>query len=222
MNKNSVFRANARAQLGGGIFQNNWLMALVVCLLYSAIMGFASSFLIGGLILGGFLMYGICRVFLQLIRGQKDKIDVADLFCGSDQFADLLVLNLLQGLFTFLWTLLFIIPGIVKSYGYSMAFYIKHDHPEYDWRTCLDESQRYMKGYKWQLFCLDFSFIGWMLIGILTCGAGLLWVTPYQYAARSNFYENLRAIYEPEGPAPETEGEAAQNDAPEYFEVNEQ
>ena len=222
MNVNKVFRENARKQLGGGIFQNNWLMAMLVCLIYMAIMSFASSFLIGSLLVGGFLMFGICRVFLQLVRGQKDKVDIADLFSGSDQFVDLLVLYLLQSLFTFLWTLLFIIPGIVKSYAYAMAFYIKHDHPEYDWRKCLDESQRYMKGYKWQLFCLDFSFIGWILLSLLTCGIGLLWVSPYQFASHANFYENLRAIYEPEETAPETEAEAAQADAPEYFDTNAQ
>ena len=219
MNKNNVFRANARGQLGGNIFSNTWLMALVVALIYTAIMSFASSILIGALIVGGFLMFGMCRVFLQLVRSQKNKIDVADLFCGSEHFGDLLVLYLLQGLFTFLWTLLFIIPGIVKSYAYSMAFFIKHDHPEYDWKMCLDESQRYMKGYKWQLFCLDFSFIGWILLSILTCGIGMLWVVPYQFAAHANFYENLRAIYEPDAPAAETEtmGQSENTDSPEYF-----
>ena len=219
MNKNNVFRANARGQLGGNIFSNTWLMALVVALIYTAIMSFASSILIGALIVGGFLTFGMCRVFLQLIRSQKNKIDVADLFCGSEHFGDLLVLYLLQGLFTFLWTLLFIIPGIVKSYAYSMAFFIKHDHPEYDWKMCLDESQRYMKGYKWQLFCLDFSFIGWILLSILTCGIGMLWVVPYQVAAHANFYENLRAIYEPDAPAAETEtmGQSENTDSPEYF-----
>lgn len=219
MNKNNVFRANARGQLGGNIFSNTWLMALVVALIYTAIMSFASSILIGALIVGGFLMFGMCRVFLQLVRSQKNKIDVADLFCGSEHFGDLLVLYLLQGLFTFLWTLLFIIPGIVKSYAYSMAFFIKHDHPEYDWKMCLDESQRYMKGYKWQLFCLDFSFIGWILLSILTCGIGMLWVVPYQFAAHANFYENLRAIYEPDAPAAETEtmGQPENTDSPEYF-----
>ena len=221
MNANKVFRANARKQLGGGIFQNNWLMALVVCLLFSLVMG------VGGfvsIIVGGFLAFGMCRVFLQLVRGQKEKVDIADLFSGSRQFADLLVLYLLQTLFTVLWTLLFIIPGIVKAYAYSMAFYIKHDHPDYDWRRCLDESQRYMKGHKWQLFCLDFSFIGWLLLGLLCCGVGTLWVTPYMEAARANFYENLRAIYDPEDTAPAAEGDAAeaQTDAPEYFNANEQ
>lgn len=199
MNQNSVFRANARAQLGGNIFANNWLMALVVCLIQSLILGIGSSLAgVVAILVGGLLAFGLARVFLQLVRGQKDKVDIADLFCGTDEFGSLIVLNLLVGLFTFLWTLLFIIPGIVKSYAYSMAFYIKHDHPEYDWKQCIDESQRYMKGHKWQLFCLDFSFIGWILLGALCCGIGTLWVVPYQNAARANFYENLKAIYDPE------------------------
>ena len=222
MNANKVFRENARKQLGGGIFENTWLMALVACLLYSLILSLGS---IVALIVGGFMLFGLNRIFLQLVRNQKNKIDISDLFCGSEYFADLLVLYLLESLFTVLWTLLFVIPGIVKSYAYSMAFYIKHDHPDYDWKRCLDESQRYMKGYKWQLFCLDFSFIGWFIVGLLCCGVGLLWVTPYHTAARANFYENLRAIYEPESRDFENDGfgeTAAQDAAPEYFDANEQ
>ena len=208
MNENKVFRANARAQLGGKIFANNWLMALVVCLIYSAILAALSATGIGGIatiLLSGFFAFGLARVFLQLVRGQKDKVEVKDLFCATEHFGSLIVLNLLIGLFTFLWSLLFIIPGIVKSYAYSMAFYIKHDHPDYDWKQCIDESQRYMKGNKWQLFCLDLSFIGWLLLGALCCGIGTLWVTPYQMAARANFYENLKAIYDPEVVAPAEE-----------------
>ena len=210
MNQNRVFRANARAQLGGNIFANNWLMALVVCLIQSLILGIGSSLAgVVAILVGGLLAFGLARVFLQLVRGQKDKVDIADLFCGTDEFGSLIILNLLVGLFTFLWTLLFIIPGIVKSYAYSMAFYIKHDHPDYDWKQCMNESQRYMKGYKWQLFCLDFSFIGWILLGLLCCGIGTLWVVPYQNAARANFYENLKAIYDPEVVVEEPVAEAA-------------
>ncbi|MBQ9781118.1 MAG: DUF975 family protein [Clostridia bacterium] len=216
MNQNSVFRANARAQLGGSIFSTNWLMALLVCLIGSAIIGVANSMLgVGDLLLTAFFTYGMAHVFLQLIRGQKDKIDVADLFKGTDHIGDLIILSLLQQLFTFLWTLLFIIPGIVKSYAYAMAAYLKYDHPEYDWRQCLDESQRWMDGYKWQLFCLDFSFIGWYFVGGLCCGVGALWVTPYREAARANFYENLRAIHEPvyyEAPVNEPAPEAPVNE----------
>ena len=198
MNRNSVFRANARAQLGGNIFNEIWLMALAVCLIQSLVLSLASSIVIGVILVGGLLSYGLCHVFLQMVRSQKTKPEISDLFTGSDQFLSLLILYCLQALFTFLWTLLFIVPGIIKSYAYSMAFYIKHDHPEYDWKKCLDESQRYMMGHKWQLFCLDFSFIGWILLGSCCCGLGMLWVTPYQQLAHTNFYENLKAIYDPE------------------------
>jgi sugar phosphate permease len=110
------------------------------------------------------------------------------------------------------WRMSFIIPGIIKSYSYAMSFYIKHDHPEYDWKQCIDESRRMMDGHKWQLFCLDFSFIGWNLLGFLCCGIGLLWVAPYEMASRANFYENLKALYDPEIeiPAEETPVEDAQ------------
>ena len=208
MNENKVFRANARAQLGGGIFANNWLMALLVCFIHSAIMGAISATGVGSIataLLNGFFMFGLARVFLQLIRSQKDKIDVGDLFCGTEHFGSLVLLGLMHFLFIFLWTLLFIIPGIIKSYSYAMAFYIKHDHPEYDWKQCIDESRRMMDGHKWQLFCLDFSFVGWFLLGFLCCGIVTLWVTPYQQAARANFYENLKALYDPEIEAPAEE-----------------
>ena len=198
MNRNSVFRANARAQLGGNIFNEIWLMALAVCFIQSLVLSLAGSIVIGVILVGGLLSHGMTHVFLQMVRSQKTKPEIPDLFSGSDQFLSLLILYCAQALFTFLWALLFFVPGIVKSYAYSMAFYIKHDHPDYDWKKCLDESQRYMKGNKWQLFCLDFSFIGWILLGSCCCGLGMLWVTPYQQLSHANFYENLKAIYDPE------------------------
>ena len=198
MNPNRVFRANARAQLGGNIFNQVWLMALVVCVVQLVVLSLASSIVIGVILVGGLVSFGSCRVFLQMVRGQKPQPEIPDLFSGSDQLVSLVILYCLQALFTILWALLFFVPGIVKSYAYSMAFYIKHDHPDYDWKKCLDESQRYMKGNKWQLFCLDFSFIGWILLGSCCCGLGMLWVIPYQQLSHANFYENLKAIYDPE------------------------
>jgi uncharacterized membrane protein len=91
---------------------------------------------------------------------------------------------------------LFIVPGIVKYYAYSMAPYIKNDNPSYDWKQCLDESQRIMAGRKWELFCLDVSFIGWLIIGYLTCGIGMLWVTPYMQAAHTSFYASIAENFE--------------------------
>lgn len=92
------------------------------------------------------------------------------------------------------WTLLLIIPGIVKSYSYAMAFYIKQEHGKnIEAIDAISESRRMMDGYKWQLFCLDFSFLGWYILGILCLGVGVLFVTPYHEVARANFFEALKA-----------------------------
>ena len=91
MNQNSVFRANARAQLGGNIFNEVWLMALVVCLVQSIVLSLAGSIMIGVILVGGLLSYGACHVFLQMVRSQKTKPEISDLFTGSDQFLSLLI-----------------------------------------------------------------------------------------------------------------------------------
>jgi uncharacterized membrane protein len=95
-------------------------------------------------------------------------------------------------IFTFLWSLLFVIPGIVKAYAYSMAYYIKVDNPSWDWKTCIDESQKIMDGHKMELFLLELSFIGWWCVGLATCGIGMFWVAPYMNATRVHFYETIR------------------------------
>lgn len=190
---NYEIRAKAREQLGKNIFSEQWLMALVVCLIVTAINGFASSVSLGiaMLILTGPLSVGVAKIFLSLARG-ANKINIEDEFSGFKDFTENLLLGLLTSVFIFLWSLLFVIPGIVKSYAYSMAYYIKVDHPEYTWRECLDESQEMMRGHKLDCFLLDLSFIGWFIVGALCCGVGTLWVIPYQRAARANFYESIR------------------------------
>jgi uncharacterized membrane protein len=119
------------------------------------------------------------------------------MFLGLRYAGDLALLGFLKNLFIILWSLLFVIPGIVKTYSYAMAYYIKYDHPEYNWKMCIDESRRMMDGHKWRLFCLHFSFIGWELLGALAFGIGTLWVTPYKQAAEANFYDDLKQAYEP-------------------------
>lgn len=185
-------RARAREKLGGNIFATNWLMALVAGLIVSLIMSAVSFTGIGELILIGPLSFGLAAVFLSLARG-KDSVDLLDLFKGFTDggFVRLLLLGLLQNLFIILWSILFVIPGIVKAYAYSMSFYLSVDHPDWDWKQCIDESRRIMNGNKWKLFVLDLSFIGWYIVGILACGIGVLWVQPYNEAARAEFYQEL-------------------------------
>ena len=186
-------RANARTMLGNNIFDGKWMMALLVVFLFSVILSFASSitFYIATLIIMGPLSIGLSRFFLNLSRSGEAKLE--KLFSGfEDGFEQNLLIGLMVYLFTFLWSLLFIIPGIVKGYAYSMAYCVKCDNPSLNWKQCIDESQRIMKGKKWKLFCLDLSFIGWIIVGSFVCGIGTLWVEPYMQAARTSFYESIK------------------------------
>ena len=199
MVENEILRKNARIQLGNGIFEKTWLIMLLVFLIYSAIISAVASATwgIAAVILAGPLLYGTNRICINLIRGKRE-IQIEEMFVGFKEcFTQSLLLSLMMAIYTFLWSLLFAIPGIVKSYSYAMAPYILQDSPTLDWVDCLDESKKMMKGNKWQLFCLDCSFIGWYLLGALCFGIGVLWVYPYHYVAKANFYMALKAQNEP-------------------------
>ncbi len=192
MIENKLLRENARAQLGNQIFGNAWLMMLVVCLVYDAVIGALSATFVGLILVGGPLTYGLYRVMIGVVNGKK--VDFNDMLTGfTEAFGNSLVLYLLQTIFIALWTLLFVVPGIVKSYSYAMAMYIQQDDPQKEARVCINESMQMMNGYKWQLFCLDFSFLGWYLLGALCLGVGVLFVAPYHQMARTNFYLALKA-----------------------------
>lgn len=185
-------RRRTREQLGGNIFASTWLYMLLVYLIVGAILSAVSFTFIGTLILAGPLAWGVAKIELALVRGKKD-VNLGDLFAGfSEDFTNSFLLGLMQEIFIILWTLLFIIPGIVKSYSYAMAFYIQQDSPNKDWNYCITESRRMMDGHKMQLFLLDLSFLGWMIVGILCCGVGTLWVQPYMSVSRANFYLELK------------------------------
>jgi uncharacterized membrane protein len=194
MTQNSVLRQKAREQLGGNIFAKHWLMVLLAIFIYSAIASLAGSIGlgIGAIIVTGPLTFGLMKILVKRSRGQGE-VEIGDLFTGFTYcFGESLLLSLLTAIFTALWSLLFVIPGIIKSYAYSMAPYILQDDPAKSWKTCLDESQAMMKGYKWKLFCLDLSFIGWYFVGALCLGIGALFVYPYHYMARTNFYLDIK------------------------------
>ena len=189
---NRLLRENSRRQLGDSLFGNTWLMMAVVCFVYSAVMSALSGTLIGVILVGGPLAYGLCRVFIGAVNGKK--FDFNDILSGfTEAFGNSVVLSLLQALFIALWSMLLIVPGIIKSYSYAMAMYIQQDNPTKEAKACIDESRQMMDGYKWQLFCLDFSFIGWYLLGSLCFGVGIFLVVPYHQIARTNFYLALKA-----------------------------
>ncbi|MEH7886427.1 DUF975 family protein [Bacillus sp. JJ1609] len=101
--------------------------------------------------------------------------------------------SILMGIFTMLWTLLLIIPGIIKGIAYSQAFFLMKDNPEYSALEAITESRKRMKGYKWKYFLMNLSFIGWIFIAIFTLGIGFLWLTPYIATANATFYNEFIA-----------------------------
>lgn len=202
-------KSRAKSSLGKGIFSTGWLMAVLAVLIYSAISGVLSFTFIGVLIVAGAFSYGLSYVFLKNSRDGQ-PIEIGDVFSGfTHDFVGNFVLGLMVSIFTALWTLLFIIPGIVKSYSYSMSFYIKVDHPEKGWKECIDESRKMMNGHKMDLFIQDLSFIGWMIVGSLCLGIGTLWVTAYMQAARAQFYESIKPVEETVGSSAEDPAKSA-------------
>lgn len=151
-----------------------------------------------GLILSGCIMYGISNYMLRFVRNGETNISY--IFSGFSYGINVIkrsfVLYLLIEIFTFLWSLLFVIPGIVASLSYSQAFFILVDDDNISASEALRLSKRMMKGYKGKLFCLLLSFIGWILLCCLTFGIGFIFLMPYLQTAYANFYEYLRGIYE--------------------------
>lgn len=101
----------------------------------------------------------------------------------------------LTGLYILLWTLLLIIPGIIKAFAYAMTPFILNDYPELSPNQAIDLSCRMMKGHKFDLFWLGLSFIGWYILGFLTLGVAYLWLVPYMYTSVAAFYQDLKKEY---------------------------
>lgn len=188
---NSELRAVSRTTLSG-----NWMMAALATLVYLLIAGGFSSIPVAGSVLAIIitypLAYGFAILFLDLFREGK-PIDIGKLFDGFKDFGRVWGTLILVAIYTILWTCLLIIPGIVKSYSYALTPFILKDEPELKYNAAIEKSMRMMDGYKMKLFLLDLSFIGWMILSILTLGIGLLFLQPYMNTARAAFYEDLKA-----------------------------
>ena len=96
-----------------------------------------------------------------------------------------------RGMMVMLWSILFVIPGYIALYRYAMTPYIMAENENLSVMEAITESKRIMMGNKWRLFCMDVSFIGWELLGILTLGIGFFWITPYEEAAKAAFYREI-------------------------------
>ena len=179
MNRKQL-KAAAKAQIKGNIgklFLITLVIALVSCIP-----------LVGTILMPAFTL-SMAIIYINLTYGQKPT--VGDAFSGVRSTLAAWALMFLTALYTFLWSLLFYIPGIVKAISYSMAPYILVDNPGITVGEAIDESKRITKGHKWELFVLGLSFIGWGILNVFTLGIGSLWLVPYINASYAAFYRSI-------------------------------
>ena len=145
-----------------------------------------------GILVGSPIEVGASRFFM---RTREESTGMGELFWAfrQGQFWHIVLIMLVMKVKIFLWGLLFVIPGIVKSYEYRMVPYILAEQPDIDYREALRISKEMMYGQKWEAFILDLSFFGWLIVGGITCGvAGIFYVKPYVDATNAELYVALR------------------------------
>lgn len=200
-------KAAAKEQIKGKIG-----ILFVITLIIGLISGAAGailSFIPGGSIVASVIitpafMISIIRVYLNVVKGEQPK--VSDAFSGFDDFWAAFKVNFLVGLFTFLWSLLFVIPGIIKALSYSMSLYILAENKGKPALECINESKAMTEGHKAELFVLGLSFYGWLLLCGFTFGIAYIWVGPYMQATYINAYNSLKpAVTVEEEPSVEAE-----------------
>lgn len=146
-----------------------------------------------GFITGGAVQLGYIKFLLSQHDGQP--YEIKDLFSQFHRFSDGFVQLFLRMLYTILWTLVFIIPGIIASYSYAMTPFLMAEDPALRPSEAIRLSKDMMNGHKGELFALDLSFIGWGILSVLSLNIGNLWLNPYRNAAYAAFYRELKAQY---------------------------
>lgn len=166
---------------------------IVAELILGAISLIGSLLVVGSiapLIFSGVFSTGLAIVFLAIVR--NTPVEFSNMFDGFKNFGPTCLAGVLVSVFTFLWSLLFVIPGIIKSYSYAMTYYILADHPEMTANEAITESRRIMDGHKLDLFVLQLSFFWWHLLCFITFGIAYIYVAPYISAATAKFYDTIK------------------------------
>lgn len=178
-------KAAARAQIKGNV-GTFFGLSLVLGIILSV----SAITFVGPFILLGPLYLGLSMFSIEVVRTSNGKFETG--FKGFKQFGTAFIASLLMTLFTSLWALLFIFPAYIAIFRYSMTFYIIADEPELSGAAAIKKSKEMMKGHKWELFVLLFSFFWWYILGIITFGLAYIYIIPYIEATVVNFYEKIK------------------------------
>jgi len=140
-------------------------------------------------VLGSIISVGYARFNLDLVDRGEPGFET--LFGYFSYWKTTAIARLLQSVYILLWSLLFIIPGIIATYSYAMTEFILAENPDLTASEAIARSKEMMSGNRWRLICLHFSFVGWDILSSLTLGIGNLWLRPYKQAANAAFYREI-------------------------------
>lgn len=185
-------KAMAKIQIKGKI-GNLFAITIIVGLISGAlslIPGAGSA--AAAFLLNPAVSIGMAMIYLKLARYPNYFPKITDVFEGFKVLIPALKVIVLSSIYTFLWSLLFIIPGIIKAISYSQALFLVAENPDMDTNQALRQSEQMMMGHKLDYFILELSFIGWHVLGALTCGILYIWLEPYMQATMTNHYMYLR------------------------------
>lgn len=185
-------KSSAKTQIKGkiGILFAMFLIMFGVLIAsnFVPVLGTIANYLVGAAFtLGG------AWVFLKIAKGET--VSVGNIFYGFEDLWTAIKAQFLMGLFISLWSLLLIIPGIIKAYSYSMTYFILAENKGMPVLEAITLSRKMMDGHKMDLFLLFLSFIGWFILVLITFGIAGIWVYPYLYATFSNFYLSVKEDY---------------------------
>lgn len=180
-----VLKQRAKEQIRGNIG-----ILIVILLVTGLLAAVANWTVVLSLVITPSLMLAMADIYLRLSDGISPQF--ADLFARFSDFWAALKVMLLSGVYTFLWSLLLVIPGIVKALAYSQVYFILAENPGLSAKEVLRRSEAMMIGHKAEYFMLNLSFIGWMILGPFTFGILYLWVIPYYEATMANYYRDLK------------------------------
>lgn len=145
------------------------------------------------LLIAGAVNFGVCCYFLAFVKNPGQP-GIGTIFSGFAAYIRSTCMYLWLLLWIILWCLLLIVPGIIKSFAYSQCFFILAENPSVSPTTALKLSIKMTEGHKWDVFVFYLSFLGWILLGLLPCGIGLLWVVPYMATSMTNLYLKLKEM----------------------------
>ena len=181
-------KADAKDKIKGKI-----LPIFIIGVVYFVVMTVLGFTMIGALVLGGAFYIALIAIFLNLAKNKKEP-EVKDLFTTmtTKDIARGFFAYIRLTFFTFVWSLLFVIPGIVKSIAYSQMFFLLADNEDMTAAEAQKKSIEMMRGHKWEYFVLNLSFIGWAILALFTFGLLYIWLMPYMKATLANYYLKLK------------------------------